>query len=264
MEIWDTKKENLVLWKKPVATIDYALRESLYLTYQCFHWLKGHLKTTLLFLLTLATLLITYSYYFEDFHSTYFNIIWKKILWSAYWIGLGILSSVGFGTGLHTFILYLGPHIAKVTLAAYECGSLSFPEPPYPDEIVCPDLPDSRPVSVWDIISKVRLEAFMWGAGTALGELPPYFMAKVKRLSGRTIEELETQELLEASKQKNGSVKNGRSKKGGGNKKNSLISRIINNISDKFDRASSWVQFLVKKVGFFGILFLCLFSKSCI
>ncbi|XP_015786529.1 vacuole membrane protein 1 [Tetranychus urticae] len=261
MEIWDTKKENLVLWKKPVATIDYALRESLYLTYQCFHWLKGHLKTTLLFLLTLATLLITYSYYFEDFHSTYFNIIWKKILWSAYWIGLGILSSVGFGTGLHTFILYLGPHIAKVTLAAYECGSLSFPEPPYPDEIVCPDLPDSRPVSVWDIISKVRLEAFMWGAGTALGELPPYFMAKVKRLSGRTIEELETQELLEASKQKNGSVKNGRSKKGGGNKKNSLISRIINNISDKFDRASSWVQFLVKKVGFFGILFCASFPN---
>lgn len=25
----------------------------------------------------------------------------------AYWIGLGILSSVGLGTGLHTFLLYL-------------------------------------------------------------------------------------------------------------------------------------------------------------
>ena len=29
------------------------------------------------------------------------------IMWCCYWIGLGILSSVGLGTGLHTFILYL-------------------------------------------------------------------------------------------------------------------------------------------------------------
>jgi len=27
-----------------------------------------------------------------------------------------------------------GPHIASVTLAAWECNSLDFPEPPYPDE----------------------------------------------------------------------------------------------------------------------------------
>ena len=29
-----------------------------------------------------------------------------------------------------------GPHIASVTLAAYECDSLKFPEPPYPDKFV--------------------------------------------------------------------------------------------------------------------------------
>lgn len=58
----------------------------------------------------------------------------RKVLLCLYWMGLGILSSIGLGTGLHTFLLYLGPHIASVTLAAYECGSLQFPEPPYPDE----------------------------------------------------------------------------------------------------------------------------------
>ena len=58
----------------------------------------------------------------------------KRLLWCLYWVGLGVLSSVGLGTGLHTFLLYLGPHIAAVTLAAYECESLDFPEPPYPDE----------------------------------------------------------------------------------------------------------------------------------
>ena len=29
------------------------------------------------------------------------------LLWWAYWVGLGILSSVGLGTGLHTVLLYL-------------------------------------------------------------------------------------------------------------------------------------------------------------
>lgn len=78
-----------------------------------------------------------------------------------------------------------GPHIASVTLAAYECGSVDFPEPPYPDQIVCPqhEAPpglgsDAEQVgveavgagpetlqggiSLWTIISKVRLEACMW------------------------------------------------------------------------------------------------------
>ena len=36
-------------------------------------------------------------------------------------------------------------------------------------------------MSLWLIMSKIRLECFMWGAGTALGELPPYFMARAAR-----------------------------------------------------------------------------------
>ena len=67
---------------------------------------------------------------------------WESYLvWCAWWVGLGVLSSVGLGTGLHTFLLYLGPHIASVTLAAYECGSTDFPSPPYPESIVCPEMP---------------------------------------------------------------------------------------------------------------------------
>lgn len=108
----------------------------------------------------------------------------KKLLWCLYWAGLGILSSIGLGSGLHTFVLYLGPHIAAVTLAAHECGSLDFPEPPYPDEIICPPGDTAgETMSLLSIMAKVRLEAFMWGAGTALGELPPYFLARARSLS---------------------------------------------------------------------------------
>lgn len=32
---------------------------------------------------------------------------------AIYWLVLGILSSVGLGSGLHTFVLYLGPHILR-------------------------------------------------------------------------------------------------------------------------------------------------------
>ncbi|XP_070549732.1 vacuole membrane protein 1-like [Ptychodera flava] len=52
-------------------------------------------------------------------------------------------------------------------------------------------------MSMWTIMSKVRIEAFMWGAGTAIGELPPYFMAKAARLSGIEPDDEEYEEFEE-------------------------------------------------------------------
>jgi hypothetical protein len=69
-------------------------------------------------------------------HQKHVGIVEKHILWSLYWLWLGVLSSIGLGSGLHTFLLYLGPHIARVTLAAFDCNSLKFPSPPYPNEYV--------------------------------------------------------------------------------------------------------------------------------
>ncbi|KAM3601804.1 uncharacterized protein V6R79_019084 [Siganus canaliculatus] len=182
----------------------------------------------------------------------YVRYMEKKTLWCAYWLGLGILSSVGLGTGLHTFLLYLGPHIASVTLAAYECGSVDFPEPPYPDQIVCPqregasdsgqvgmETPEVQlsagsaaiqgSISLWTIISKVRLEACMWGAGTAIGELPPYFMARAARLSGTDPEDEDYQRFEELMDQDA-------------------------TAQDFSTRAKMAVQKLIQRVGFFGIL----------
>ncbi|KAJ3629497.1 hypothetical protein MTP99_013889 [Tenebrio molitor] len=60
----------------------------------------------------------------------------------------------------------LRPHIAAVTLAAYECESLNFPEPPLPRR---DNMFDWRPCV---------------GGRGPLRELPPYFMARAARLSG--------------------------------------------------------------------------------
>ena len=87
-------------------------------------------------------------------------------------------------------------------------------------------------MTVWQIVSKVRVEAFCWGAGTALGELPPYFMARAHRLSGHDPEDDEDDEFMELQEKK----------------------RANPDDLNIFDRAKLGVEKLVERVGFFGIL----------
>ena len=53
-----------------------------------------------------------------------FKTVYAFVVFTFYWVVLGIASSIGLGTGLHTFVLYLGPHIAKVAMVATTCGYL--------------------------------------------------------------------------------------------------------------------------------------------
>lgn len=221
------ERHKIVLWRKPLLTIHYFILELFELLKKEKRNVLKHKKTCSS--ITLIMLVVSIAYLLEGPHQIYINAFKSDIIWCAYWIGLGILSSVGLGTGLHTFILYLGPHIAKVTLAAWECNSLNFPEPPYPNEIICPSSEDaSSVVNILTIMSKVRLEAVMWGAGTAIGELPPYFMARAARLSGE--EDPDNEELEE------------------------LEELISSDSTDMFTRAKKAVPKIVEKVGFFGIL----------
>lgn len=178
------ERESLKLWTRPKDTTKYFVLECLTLARIYGKKLLQH-KLLIAVLVAWSALLVA-AYHTPGDHQRVFEQIKSQLLFVAYWLGLGVISSVGLGTGLHTFLLYLGPHIASVTMAAYECNSLDFPKPPYPDEIICPEVSDPKFIpSLWNIMSKVRFEAFLWGAGTALGELPPYFMAKAARLSGK-------------------------------------------------------------------------------
>uniref|UniRef100_A0A023EV67 Putative secreted protein n=1 Tax=Aedes albopictus TaxID=7160 RepID=A0A023EV67_AEDAL len=223
------KTNSLVIWKSPILTTKYAILEIISLL-QCYG--KRLIQQRKL-MVALATLIIvvTTLCLVPGSHQQIIKLVKSKGIFIIYWTGLGVLSSVGLGTGLHTFLLYLGPHIASVTLAAYECNSLDFPEPPYPNEIVCPEeevISTAYP-SMWAIMSKVRFEAFLWGAGTALGELPPYFMAKASRLSGAEHEDFDDIKELEDRKKH-------------GDKLN------------LFERGKLAMEKFVEKVGFLGIL----------
>jgi hypothetical protein len=230
-----------VLWRRPFMTLYYFTFELIELIYYYLLKLFTYKKSVLS--LALLSGLITLGFNIEGAHLSTLLYMRKQILWCLYWLGLGVASSIGLGTGLHTFLLYLGPFIAQVTLAAYECNSLAFPEPPYPDKIVCPlnsttTTTTSFAVSIFSIMSKVRLESFMWGAGTAIGELPPYFMARASALSSKSDhigseddndELLEFENLLEAEKKGLESV-------------------------NFLDRMRLAVFKVIKKVGFWGIL----------
>lgn len=118
----------------------------------------------------------------------------------SWWVLLGVASSIGLGTGLHTFVLYLGPHIAKVTMVAYECNYIPNMIPSRWNYKTFEDCPDtSGQISIWTIVYAVQLESFLWGLGTALGELPPYFIALAARLANSKPEELEELESLSDS-----------------------------------------------------------------
>ncbi|RKP02408.1 hypothetical protein CXG81DRAFT_3536, partial [Caulochytrium protostelioides] len=110
--------------------------------------------------------------------------VYSAVLWYAYWTLLGVMSSIGLGTGLHTFVLFLAPHIATTTVTAYACGTTAFPTRGE-NAFVCPSavVAVAAPVTLYQILLKVRWEAFWWGTGTALGELPPYFVARTAALA---------------------------------------------------------------------------------
>uniref|UniRef100_A0A0E0C8H8 Peptidase M16 N-terminal domain-containing protein n=1 Tax=Oryza meridionalis TaxID=40149 RepID=A0A0E0C8H8_9ORYZ len=105
-------------------------------------------------------------------------------------------------SGLHTFVLYLGPHIALFTIKAVQCGRIDLKTAPY-DTIQLKQGPSwldkkcsdfgppvyqasahSVRIPVFELLPQVQLEAVLWGIGTALGELPPYFISRAARLSG--------------------------------------------------------------------------------
>lgn len=103
---------------------------------------------------------------------------------------------------MHTFVLYLGPHIALFTLKTMQCGrvdlkiasydTIQFQSVPSWLEKDCSDFGPPLYPSISDtlvripfqnILSKIHIETILWGLGTALGELPPYFISRAGFLS---------------------------------------------------------------------------------
>ncbi|KAG8370188.1 hypothetical protein BUALT_Bualt14G0091200 [Buddleja alternifolia] len=154
-------------------------------------------------------------------HEKHVEEVLRYIRFGLWWMALGVASSIGLGSGLHTFVLYLGPHIALFTIKAMQCGRVDIKSAPY-DTIQLKRVPswlgkdcaDIGPplftsshgvrVPLSSILPQVQLEAILWGLGTALGELPPYFISRAARLSGDIVDAVE--ELDASSTEHNGFI----------------------------------------------------------
>ncbi|OII75537.1 vacuole membrane VMP1 like integral membrane protein [Cryptosporidium ubiquitum] len=146
---------------------------------------KWYKNILILFLITLA--IIGLSNCNKTLETLIHEYIYVNILNSIWWIGLGFLSSVGLGCGIHTGLLFLFPHVYSIITTAETYNTLNFdPRQNMWNNLLNPgdlfivnDLnTEKRPtINLFNILLKILPYAFLWGFGTALGELPPYAAA---------------------------------------------------------------------------------------
>ncbi|KAK4478083.1 hypothetical protein RD792_017348 [Penstemon davidsonii] len=196
--------DNLTLISQPfktlklftLAIIQYIRRSVAYILSH-----RGYLVLLSTIVLIVGSLLATV----DGPHEKHVDEILSYLRFGLWWIALGVASSIGLGSGLHTFVLYLGPHIAFFTIKAMQCGRVDIKSAPYDTiqlkrgpswlgkdcaEFGPPIFESSHGVRVplTSILPQVQLEAILWGLGTALGELPPYFISRAASLSGSTLD----------------------------------------------------------------------------
>lgn len=81
--------------------------------------IKKHLVISAVIML--LSVLVAISNQIKGPHQILYEVFQQQVFWYGTWFFLGVSSSIAVGAGFHTFILFLGPYIAEVTLAAYEC-----------------------------------------------------------------------------------------------------------------------------------------------
>ncbi|CAM9121542.1 unnamed protein product [Choristocarpus tenellus] len=167
----------------------------------------------------------------------------KVVIFIVWWVGLGVLSSVGLGTGMHSGVLFLFPHIMKTCIAAKECGTTDFETSgnmwfSSSDAIfACPESADSpskeelSPVTFLQILLKVYPACVLWGAGTAIGEIPPYALSRAASEAGERLAGMD--EIDELGSQ------------------DAVAGRF-----DVIKRSKIWMIHFLKKHGFLGIFLL--------
>lgn len=181
-------RETLTLFHRPLPTLQLFMKGAITLIIFSIQYCLSH-KVFLFFVLP-----ILLAWYVLDnvpgSHSELINDAEFAVEYTVWWVGLGILSSIGLGSGLQSGVLFLFPHVIKVCLAAQTCKTLDFESATdiwfrHPDNLFqCPQLSEtSTPVTFFGVWKKVILVCFLQSAGTAIGEIPPYWMTKASRLA---------------------------------------------------------------------------------
>ena len=182
-------REKLTLWNKPMKTFHVFLSGLAYLIENIIFYLASSKKNLVLFLI--SSLLCYILVNFPGPYSLFVSHLVFSLEYIVWWVGLGVLSSIGLGSGLQSGVLFLFPHIFKTCLTAQSCGTLNFDSAgdmwfrSSSSLFKCPSEPTnpSEPVSLIGIWKKVIVVCLLQSAGTAIGEIPPYWMTRAARLA---------------------------------------------------------------------------------
>lgn len=197
------RRKQLTLLRCPVRVLSNFLLSVCDFLAAAVHYVLVHRMTAWVSLGLLALYGLSYV---EGPHSSTLREAWTNTLLAVWWVGLGVLSSIGLGSGMHSGLLFLFPQIYFICSTAEHCNSLAFdarrnmwdgvlkPGEHFPCE---PGAGDEAELTFVALVLKAFPYALLWGLGTALGELPPYaasYAAARSKLADEEFEELE-QEL---------------------------------------------------------------------
>jgi hypothetical protein len=118
-----TQRRTLRLHREPLLVLRLFLEE-------LWGGLLAHgtwLLRSRLFLFGVVPLAVAHSVLALVARQALFVELHRLLMYAVWWFGLGVLSSIGLGTGMHTGLLFLFPHILQVCLAAAACGHVDFP-----------------------------------------------------------------------------------------------------------------------------------------
>ena len=104
------------------------------------------------------------------------NFINSNIYITIYWLFLGILSSIGLGSGINTGLLVLFPFVTKICITSISCGNTNF-DIYGTNAFTCINKNIDVTPNILLILLKSLYATVFWGIGTALGEIPPYYIA---------------------------------------------------------------------------------------
>lgn len=109
--------------------------------------------------------------------------------YAAWWFVCGVLSTVGLGSGLQTGALFLLPHVARLAVDYRLTGCAPSVEAQLRDAWLAAPTSGSPGASCARslrlLVARAALPGFFSGAGSAVGELAPFALARALAAGGR-------------------------------------------------------------------------------
>lgn len=185
------EKKTLTLFRSPIRTLGHFS----VVVHEFMLWLRQSYLTNSALILILLLVSGIYGASTvgspEDFHNLAISAGIFHVKLVVWWVGLGILSSVGLGSGMHSGLLYVFPHVYWVCQTAKACNNVDFNsfgdmwwDSSQSTQVFACTPTENGVVTYAQVFMKTLPIFILWGSGTAMGEIPPYALSLAAKLAG--------------------------------------------------------------------------------